>query len=133
LAIGLGFAVGMAWLAAFMGARQAENFSSAELKVSGFGFIFWLGVLIMFVLQGRIFLKRNSFAVGGLIVYLSAYFLTGAAGRIFESFLWLVLLAGLEMESRWRVLFCIMLLSYGATAYWLSLSLPMFGFGVDAS
>lgn len=132
LIIGVGLAVGLASLAALMGARQAENFISTELKVSGFGFVFWLFILILFICQGRIFLKRNSFAVGGLIIYLSGYFLTEAAGRIFESFLWLILLAGMEMERRWRILFSIMVLSYGIAAYWLNSSLPWFGFGVDA-
>ncbi|PKI25875.1 hypothetical protein [Pseudomonas monteilii] len=131
--IGGGFAIGLASVAALMGARQAENFNSTELKVSGFGFVFWLSILVVFTLQGRTFLKHNSFAVGGLIVYLSGYFLTEAAGRIFESFLWLILLAGMDMGKRWRTIFSVMVLLYGIAAYWLNSSLPWFGFGVDAS
>jgi hypothetical protein len=71
--------------------------------VSGLGFLFWLVVAVLFVLQGKIHLEKHQAAAGVLLLYLLSYFFVEVTGRIFESGLPLVLLAalGLTFWRRW--------------------------------
>jgi len=89
-------------IATMLGARQSGvyNFEIAS-SVSGLGFVFWMMMGCLFVLQGEKYLKQNQEAIGVLVFYLVSYFFIEVTGRIFESGLPLVLLAGLALTG-WR-------------------------------
>lgn len=89
------------FIAALVGARQVSSYDFAMTEVSGLGFLFWLAVAGLFVLQGKIHLERHQAAAGVLLLYLLSYFLVEVTARIFESAMPLVLLAALAMTS-WR-------------------------------
>jgi hypothetical protein len=89
------------FIAALVGARQISSYEFAMTDVSGLGFLFWLAVAGLFVLQGKIHLERHQAAAGVLLLYLLSYFLVEVTARIFESGMPLVLLAALAMTS-WR-------------------------------
>lgn len=121
----------LGWLAAIFGARQAEEYDFSMAEVSGFGFLIWLSILIIYVLEGKAFLRRHAFAICLIIFYLGTYFLIEVTARIFESGLLLVLLAGLSLSS-WRLLaykFMVVFVLFGAN--WLMrIGEPALGFGI---
>ncbi|MBV2127802.1 EpsG family protein [Arsukibacterium indicum] len=117
-------------LASILGARQAESESYVQYEVSGLGFIFWVFVLFIFVMQGKTFLRNNSFVVGTLIFYVSCYFLLPVSGRIFESTIVLLFLASLAL-TQWRKIAFYMSLMFYTILLWLMKSqLPLMGYGV---
>lgn len=130
-ASGLLVGVGLSVIGALLEARQIGEMAGTALEVSGLGFVFWLLILLLFKLQGRVFLRENAFAVGFLIFYLATYFLTVFSGRIFESCLMIVLLAGLNMSRSWRNVFAAMVVAYGAFGYFMNAGLPWFGFAAN--
>jgi hypothetical protein len=111
-------------VAQFLGARQGEQYEFQLTTISGLGFVFWLGILALFVLQGSSFLRRYTVEVGILLFYLTSYFLIEVTARIFESGMPLVLLAGLALTAWRRVAFISALLSYGAIQWIMQPLLP---------
>ena len=94
--------VGLLWLASEFGARQATEYQyAAGAAVSGIGFVFWLAVLALLLIEGYSVLSKHALALGALVFYLTTYFFLQFTGRIFEAMLLLVLLAGLDLTS-WR-------------------------------
>jgi len=127
---GLLFTLSVGYLAAAVGARQANEYGFSAEGISGLGFIFWLSILFIFILQGASFIKRYSFEVSVLIFYLCAYFFIEVSGRVFESTLFLVLLAGLTMNGWRKPAFLSLILFYSVFSYILRLGQPWLGFGV---
>jgi len=97
VSIALILAIG--FIAGILGARQASLLG--EVNVSGLGFIFWLGIACLFILEGGRYLREHQLAFSILIFYLFTYFSLVFSARIFESGLSLVLLAGLLLTG-WR-------------------------------
>lgn len=119
------------WLASNLGARQAEVYGENNLEISGLGFIYWLAIASIYFLQGKEFLKENSFQVGMLIFYLAVYFFLPVSARIFESALLLVLISGLRLTS-WRLILCLLLFCFYFAMQWVPrLSQPGFGWGME--
>jgi len=133
LFVGLGVGVGVAlgWVAALLGARQANEYLFIMADISGLGFIFWSVVLSLMFLQGNVFLRNFSFELGSIVFYLTTYFLFEVTARIFESTLLLVLLAGLRLTSWRRLLFLMLIVSYIVLQYLGRLKDPWFGFGLS--
>ncbi|WP_236176766.1 EpsG family protein [Pseudomonas qingdaonensis] len=127
--IGLLFGVAVGGIASFLGARQGQAYDFSSVGVSGLGFIFWSGILLLFLVQGRAFLRDQALAVAIVVFYLSTYFLNEVAGRIFESGFILVLLAGLSLPQRWRLLFVALICLYGLIGYAGRLGQSWLGFG----
>lgn len=119
------------WLASSLGARQAEAYSQNDLDISGLGFIYWSAIATVYFLQGKTFLKENSFQVGMLVFYLAVYFFLPVSGRIFESALILVLLSGLRLTSWRRALYYLLFCFYFIMQWLPRLSQPGFGWGVE--
>ncbi|WP_082460444.1 EpsG family protein [Pseudomonas mediterranea] len=129
--IGTGAAFTTLWLASNLGARQAGVYETANLQISGLGFAYWFVILLLFVLQGAIYLKNNGFQVGMLVFYLAIYFFLPISARIFESAVLLVLISGLRLTS-WRFfLFILSLLLYFVTQWVPRFSQSGFGWGVE--
>jgi len=127
---GLLFTLSVGYLAAAVGARQANEYTFSAGEISGLGFIFWLTILFVFILQGTSFIKRYSFEVFVLIFYLCAYFFIEVSGRVFESTLFIVLLAGLTMKGWGKLAFLSSILFYSVFSYALRFDQPWLGFGV---
>ncbi len=129
---GLVIALGLGWMASVLGARQAYEYQFVSADISGLGFVLWCGVLLVWILEGRLFLKRYSFEVSVILTYIVTYWFVEVSARIFESGIILVLIAGLNL-SRWRRAVFVSLV-YGVGGYvWLArLDKPLFGFAVDA-
>lgn len=129
LFIGFGLGVGgvLGWLASFLSARQANEYAFSITGVSGLGFIFWGMVLGVMCLQGQAFMRRHAFELGVIAFYLTTYFLIEVTGRIFESALLLVLLAGLRLTDWRRVAFLALIISYGVLQYAFKINEPWIG------
>lgn len=129
--VGLGAASVTLWLASSLGARQAEVYGEGSLQISGLGFVYWLTIAILFLLQGKKFLNSNSFQMGMLVFYLAIYFFLPISARIFESSVLLVLISGLRLTS-WRLYLYLLLLLFYFLMLWIPrLSQPGFGWGVE--
>ena len=126
---GLGTSVMLGPFVAMVGARQAEVYSFSTANVSGLGFLFWTAIFFIMCLQGRTFIRQYAFEYGAVVFYLSTYFLIEVTGRIFESTLLLVLMAGLHLSGWRRQLFIAMIIGYGALQYLLRVREPWLGFG----
>lgn len=111
-------------------ARQAGEYKKVVEGISGFGFIYWSFVLMLFVWQGGKFLRDYSFEVGIIVFYLIAYFFVGVSARVFESGLPFVLLATLVMKGKGRPMFLMSFLLYVILSWTLRLNEPYLGFGV---
>jgi hypothetical protein len=115
LLVGVLIGFGLEHIARSLGARQGEeSVIIANLDISGLGFLFWLLALMLLFFQPNSFKRENSFVIGTVLFYLSIYFLSPFAARIFESTLPLLLLAGLRMHGFARPLFLTAMLSFGA-------------------
>jgi len=119
----------MTTVAGALGARQAETYSEAELAVSGLGFVFWSGILSLFLSRGLVFIRDNAFAISILVMYLSLYFLVPVSARVFESAILIVLLACLNLWGWRRQAGLLAVLVYTAASYVLRLDQPWLGFG----
>jgi hypothetical protein len=117
-------------LASILGARQAESESYVQYEVSGLGFIFWVFVLLIFLMQGKRFLRNNSFVLGTLVFYVSCYFLLPVSGRIFESTIVLLFLASLSLTQWRKVAFYMALMFYTILLWLMKSQLPLMGYGV---
>ena len=120
---------GLANAAGGLGARQAVIYADAELDISGLGFIFWVTMLLVFLTAGQDFLREKMFAFSILVFYLAVYFLSPLAGRIFESGLFLVFLAGLSLPGMRRNIFIGAFVVFTVVLYFLRLDQPWLGFG----
>lgn len=129
-AMGVSVGVGLAWLASLLGARQAEQYDFAMTDVSGLGFVFWLLVFGIMVMDGRRFLREHVFETGMIVFYLSTYWLIEVTARIFESGILLVLLGGLALTGWRRPVFIAVIAAYGGLTWLLRMGQPAMGFGV---
>ena len=127
--MGVSVGLGLAWLAALLGARQAEEYDFAMAQVSGLGFVLWLGILGLWFLEGRDFLKEYVFESGMIVFYLSTYWLIEVTARIFESGMLPVLLAGLTLTAWRRFVFLTVIVISGGTTWLLRIGQPAMGFG----
>ena len=129
--IGAAFVIsfGLGWLATIVGARQGHIYKMTHASISGLGFLFWLCILIIMWLQGKSFLKRYCFEVGGLLVYLVSYWLIPVSARIFESMLLLILVSGLNLTGWRRLAFLIAISCFCILQYIIRTNQPWLGFG----
>lgn len=124
----LGVSTGM--VASALGARQAAQYADVQATFSGLGFLFWTGVLLMFLSAGRLVLQQNMTALAILSFYLATYFVLPVSARIFESGLFLVLIAGLNLPGWRRQIFLLQMFTYAVTQYVMSLDTDWLGWGV---
>jgi len=126
--IAFGVSFGGIIIASQFGARQSYDFSVGD--VSGFAFVMWSVIFAMFLIEGRAFLKAHVFEVGVIIFYLSSYWSFELSGRIFESGVLLVLLAGLCLTGWRRLSFVAMVLAMGIAVWSARVGEPGLGFMV---
>lgn len=131
LAVAVFLGVGLGWLAAQLGARQAQEYEFTMTQVSGLGFAFWLLIAVLWALEGGRYLKAHAFEMGLIVFYLGTYWLVEVTARIFESGLLLVLLAGLTLTGWRRQGFLVTMLLFGSSAWLLRLGQPALGFGIE--
>ncbi len=116
------------FLASLLGARQAEEYASIDATSSGLGFIFWSLICVLFLSQGRNFVRRYLFEISFLLFYLGAYFFTTVTSRVFDSALLLVLLAGLALNGWRRMVYQSSMLIFMALMWIMRVGQPSFGF-----
>lgn len=129
LSVGVSIGLGLGFLAEFLGSRKAQEYSFSMAEVSGLGFVFWLGVLGIYILEGKRFVGDNRLPIGIIIFYLSTYFFIEITARVFESVIVLVFLSGLYLTNWRRTIFLIAFFSYGFISYYLKLHEPWLGWG----
>jgi len=122
---------GLAWVTAMLGARQAQEYEFAMADVSGLGFLFWLGILGLLILEGQTYLRKHAFEIGMIAFYLSTYWFIEVTARIFESGMLPVLLAGLALTG-WRRHAFLMAIVFvqGGTVWLMRIGQPAMGFGI---
>lgn len=120
----------MGGVASMLGARQAEEVITVA-QTSGFGFLFWLVMMILFLLQKEFVVAKQSFIILCIIVYLTTYFFTPYTARIFESTILLILMAGTYFTKELKIFFIILVGIYFLGQWYLLLDLPKFGWGVE--
>lgn len=123
----LGLALGS--ISTSLGARQAEEYGGLDFQVTGFSFVFWSMVFMIFVSAGREFIARNTFPIALLAFYLATYFLIVFSGRIFESSVIVILLAGLSLDAARRNFFLGLILLFTVANYIARLGQPWLGWG----
>lgn len=128
--VSLLFTLSVGYLATAVGARQANEYTFSAEGISGLGFIFWLAILLVFIMQGSGFIKKYSFEISVLVFYLCAYFFIEVSGRVFESVLFTVLLTGLTMKRWGKPAFLFLIFFYSIFSYVLRFGQPWLGFGV---
>lgn len=117
-------------IGATLGARQAETYEVGSASISGLGFLFWLCTFVILLWQGRTFHQKYAFQLSLLIYYLSTYFVLQVTGRVFESTMITVLLAGLQLTGRSQLAFLSAITFYFFYSYYTKLGLPWLGWGV---
>jgi hypothetical protein len=120
----------MGVIAGDLGARQATIYADADLDISGLGFLFWGAILVLFATSGSSFLRHNLFGLSVLVFYLVVYFLTPVAARIFESGMFLVFLAGLDLPHRRRLVFVWAFTAFTIVQYLTRIGQPWLGWGL---
>lgn len=119
LLLGIGVSLTLEVVAGAIGARQVvEWVFDATSGISGLGFLFWTAMLLFVTWQSGEFLRQHTFEFGTVIFYLATYFLSPAAGRVFESTLLLVVLAGLRLPTPGRYIYLGAIIGFG-TLQWL--------------
>lgn len=127
--LGIGVGAGLSWSASYLGARQAEHYAFVAANVSGLGFLFWSGILVLMALQGRAFMRRFAFELGAIIFYLATYFSIEVTARIFESTILLVFLAGMSLTGWRRITYLSSIIIFGCFSWVLRAGDPWMGFG----
>lgn len=115
----------------FSGARQGETSAELSGNASGFAFLFWLSILIIFFAQGRDFLRSFQYEVGFIFFYLTSYLFLAYSGRIFESVILTVFFAGFSLSGSRRIIFILCFLILVAANWYIVSGLPLLGFGID--
>ncbi|WP_174626171.1 EpsG family protein [Candidatus Methylobacter favarea] len=121
-----------AGLATHLGARQADELQSLEMKTSGLGFLLWLFFSGILILEGKNFMRRYSFSLFVLIVYLSGYFFLPVTARVFESTLLLVLISSLYLTSYRKLAFYGIFTFYFFFDWYQRLEWSAFGWGATS-
>lgn len=127
--LGLVIGLGLEFIVLLSGARQAGEYEFSTTEISGLGFLFWLGVFVIYCLQGKRFAKENSFAMAAIVFYLTTYFLIEVTARIFESMVIIVLLASLGLTSWRRKIFIAAITAFVCLSWLLRLNQPWLGWG----
>jgi len=88
-----------------IGVRQLEKGTVETSGASGLAFVFWFGVFVLMSLAGRKFRHEHFVALSMLFFYLVLYFFNPFSGRILESFLIIIIFAGVSLKIQKRVIF----------------------------
>lgn len=119
--------IGFVWVASLLGARQGTEYQDiASATVSGTGFVFWLLVLLLLFLEGRGLVRRNALAITALVFYLSTYFFLQFTGRIFESMIALVIVAGLQLTDWRRAAFLMLSIAWVIGGWFIEMTVRPF-------
>lgn len=117
--------------ASYFGARQGSEFNGLDANVSGFGFMFWILIAVVFFMEGKAFIKAHSLQFSIIILYLATYYLTVITARVFESGLLIVLLAGLSLTGNRKLVFISAIIFYFCLQWYLRIDLPGYGWGIE--
>ncbi|MFC4656864.1 hypothetical protein ACFO3I_17735 [Rheinheimera marina] len=115
-------------LARLFGARQGSNQELANETTSGASFLLWSLLVVLMLLQGQNYLRRYSFAVSAVLFYLCIYFTSPVAGRVFESAIPLVVLAGLALTGWRRMAFLALFVGFNLLVLAMNSQKPLMGF-----
>jgi hypothetical protein len=128
LLFGFVLSLSLAWVAELVDARQAQEYEFSAADISGLGFLVWFAVAVVWMSEGRSFLKRYAFETGIILFYLSTYWFIEVTARIFESGLILVLIAGLAITQWRRFAFLAVVLALGVLSWLMRLGQAGMGF-----
>lgn len=116
------------FVADLLGSRHALRYSGFDLNVSGSAFLFWSMVFAIFCFQSREWYAKHSFAALFVLVYLGMYFTFPLSGRVFESVLPIVIIAGFSTRGYYQYAFISLFLVYFLGQIYLGLGQPLLGF-----
>lgn len=128
--LGIIFSLSIMFFASYLGARQGSE-GGAGLDISGAGFIFWLCILFICLLEGKSFFIKNKISIYFIIFYLVSYFLIPTSARIFESVLIIVLLSTTYFTGYRKLSFIAFFLLYFLIQWLTRLDKPGFGWGIE--
>jgi hypothetical protein len=116
-------------IAGMLGARQGVNaeYTSFGGRDIGFGFLFWLSILLLYFSAGKQFLKEQSLSIIILLFYMSTFLFFPVTARIFESGLILVLLTGLHLNGKNLLIFLSAFFIYFILQWASRLGTPYYG------
>lgn len=124
VAVGITCGLGLGVLAQLLDARQAEVYSFERAEVSGLGFVLWAMILGVMLSAEKKWLWEHAFESGLVTFYLVTYWLIEVAGRIFESGVIIVLLAGLTLKGWRRQVFLYIVVGSGVLGWMLRMGRP---------
>lgn len=119
----------MGFISSILDARQ-QGYEFEAGDISGLGFLFWFLILILFLFENREFKRKAAVPLGFLILYLVCYFTVEVAARVFESGIILVVLSGLYLSKKRKLMFFLILFLYTLYSYYVRYSLPYWGWGI---
>ena len=128
LLFGFVLSLSLGWIAQLADARQAQEYEFSAADISGLSFLVWCAVVVVWMAEGRAFLKKHAFETGIILLYLSTYWFIEVTDRIFESGLILVLIAGLSVTQWRRFAFLGVVLALGVLSWLTRLGQPGMGF-----
>lgn len=131
LCVGIGVALFGLMIASYFGARQAERYIETSASTSGLGFLFWAGILSIYLMQGKDFIQKNSSAIFFIFLYLATYFSLPVTGRVLESVSLIILLASFELTGWRKVFFNYIYLIYFSLLWFSRIDKPWLGWGVS--
>lgn len=127
--LGIIVSFSLSQVSSLLGARQAENYDFSVASVSGLGFIFWLGIFVLYWFEGRNFTRENAFVMAALTFYLTTYFLIEVTGRIFQSTVIIVMLASLGLTFWRKKVFIFIIILFFLLSWLIRFNKPFLGWG----
>lgn len=129
MSLGLMFTHGFLYVAGVLGARQAERYADAVTDVSGLAFVFWSVVLMLFMGQNRLWRADHRFEILVIVFYLTTYFLSPHAGRIFGSVFLLLVIGGFSLPPKSRSIYLFLVIFFSILDILNRVGKPWLGFG----
>lgn len=128
--ISLFLCLGLGFFSSLLQSRQSETYDFSMTDVSGFGFVFWLIILTLYLLEAKSFTHKFDFIIELLVFYLVGYFLIDVTARIFESTIIFVLLAGIYLTKWRKQAFIQLFVLYTLVFYILRIDQAWLGWGI---
>jgi hypothetical protein len=86
-------------VAFFSQVKMAEDYEKINESVIGFGLLFWVIILTLFLLEGKHFILKNIFEISILIFYVSSVTIFNPFSRILQTASILILISGFNLTG----------------------------------
>jgi hypothetical protein len=97
----------------FIGLAKLESYvDDNQSGIIGFGLVFWFAILILFMLEGKLFLKNNIFPVMLISFYLGTVLFFAPFSRVLQATSPIVLMTGFKLTNYRNYIYKIMIILF---------------------